>query len=225
MQLNIIKGLDHVPSFWPTVDSVPNAKEFNTVPVPLGTESLQGSTRLQGTWTKLDADPAAYTDGFNCMEVQDGGKVSDAGAAFLDGMTYKNAAGNTVDLDARLLNPPAGNSKGTVLGRPNMDTDQISDFLNGIDFATFAADLANVPAHINDGQLLKSDIVNCPRFMVLPVIHTDIDPPAGQYPLQDFVGAFVENLSPKGGGATPTVGAIRAYVFPLDWLGEATPEV
>jgi hypothetical protein len=225
MELNIIKGIDHVPAFWPTVDPVPNATEFATVPVPLDTECLQGNTRLQGSWTKLDADPQAYTDGFNCMEVQNGGKVADAGAAFLDGMSYKNAAGDTVTLPARLLDPPAGDNRGTVLGRINMDTDSINDFLNGIDFSTFAGDLADVPAHLNDGQLLKSSIVGCPRFMVLPVIHTNIDPAAGQYPLQDFVGAFVESFTPKGGGATPQVGAIKAYVFPLDWLGGATPDV
>jgi hypothetical protein len=153
--------------------------------------------------------------------VQNGNKASVAGAAFLD--SFQGHPGKLVD-------PPSGHKTATIGGRPNIDNDSFYDFLEpGVTPAQINADLllANAGAQANpvvepllttDQDLINPDILACPRFTILPVLHTDENPQNGQHAVQNFVGAFVQDFSFQGGGSTPNVATVTAITFPLSWL-------
>jgi Flp pilus assembly protein TadG len=209
--VNIILGLDHTPSIWPSTDPTANNSTVSTLPLDTKCDSsLTGSI--------LDNPPKTYVDGVNCLDVENGNKVSYTGTALLDGDTYTDTITNKqVTVGGRLINPPSGHSTATLYGRDNVDSDTIDKFLN-IPIADFASYLNNMNAHKNDTNLVSADILKCPRFMVLPVLHTTPDPANGLYPVQDFVGAFVDTIKTQGGGKTPQTTAILAWTFPLTWL-------
>jgi hypothetical protein len=155
--------------------------------------------------------------------VENGNKVSDAGAAFLDGFG---------GYPGRLVNPPSGHKTATIGGRANVDNDKFFDFLEpGVTASQISADLTQVltstqasppnwndPLLSTDQDLISPDILSCPRFTILPVLHIDGNPQNGSYAVQDFVGAFIQDFSFKGGGPTPQVLSITAITFPLNWI-------
>jgi Flp pilus assembly protein TadG len=216
LELNIILGLDHTPSIYPAPPggSAPNNDKVANLPLNYECTTNDASAII-------DPNQSPYVDGINCLDVQNGNKASVAGAAFLD--SFQGHPGKLVD-------PPSGHKTATIGGRPNIDNDSFYDFLEpGVTPAQINADLllANAGAQANpvvepllttDQDLINPDILACPRFTILPVLHTDENPQNGQHAVQNFVGAFVQDFSFQGGGSTPNVATVTAITFPLSWL-------
>lgn len=201
--VNTIKGIDHS---WETY---PHS-------VPLNTECKSGVTLI--TDAVLD-EPNDGVDGSNCLAVENGNKVSAVGEAFLDGW---DEPGGDDDLDPK-LEVSAGHDSVTIMGRGGMDGDHISKYLT-VPLATFVAKLADpTPAESEVNGWIKGDILDCPRFAIVPVLNVDENPPNGYYPIVGFAGVFVDGPAPDYGFSTDSVTgtqvkSIRAYAFSLNYL-------
>ena len=216
LKLNIILGVDHTPSIYPAPPgaSAPNNPTVSAL-------ALNYECKNTDANAIIDPNTSPYVDGMNCLDVQNGNKASVAGSAFLD--SFQGHPG-------KLVGPPSGHKTATIGGRATIDNDSFYDFLEpGVTPAQINADLilANVGAQANpivepllttDQDLINPDIINCPRFTILPVLHTDENPANGQHAVQNFVGAFVQDFTFQGGGGTPNVMTITAITFPLNWL-------
>jgi len=216
LQLNIILGLDHIPSIYPAPAGASAANNSTVAALPQNYKCPSDDAQAI-----IDPNGSPYVDGMNCLDVENGGKTSVAGEALLDG-----AQG----FPAKLTCPGTGHTCATERGRPNIDEDSFYNYLEpGITPAQINADLlaANLAAQAipftdplltTDMDLINPDIVNCPRFTLLPVLHTDENPPNGQHAVQSFVGAYIQDFTYSGGGATPQVRTVTAITFPLNWL-------
>ena len=201
--VNTIKGIDHS---WETYPHV----------IDPGEECKHGTTLI------ADAvlDDGDGVDGANCLKVETGNKVVNVGEAFLDGY---NAPGSGEDLDPKLL-APSGHGSVTLHGRTGMDRDRMSDYLS-VSLTEFVAKLAASPDPV-DSEVegwVKADILNCPRFAIVPVLNAVENPPSGYYPITGFAGVFIDG-EPTDYGFEPSndtasqMKAIRAYAFSLDYL-------
>ena len=222
LKLNIILGIDHIPSIYPAPAgaSAPNNAVVTALPINYECDSRRDANAI------LD-NRSPYTDGMNCLDVANGNKASDAGAALLDGFS-----GNP----PKLACPGSGHTCGRVAGRDGIDKDSFFNYLEpGVTVATINADLSAAlvaarngqwsdPLLSNDLDLINPDIVNCPRFTILPVLHIKEDPQNGYHAVQNFVGAYIQDFTTQGGGGTPQVRTITAITFPLNWLPGAGAE-
>ena len=137
--------------------------------------------------------------------------------AFLDGW---HKFGN--DLPAKLL-APSGHDSITLHGHNNMDGDHIEDYLN-VSIDTFVNSLANNPnpteAAVNGW--LDMEIVECPRFAIVPVLNATENPSNGFYPIVGFAGVFLDGDDPNHGfepnNNATQIQSIRAYAFSLNYL-------
>ncbi len=141
-------------------------------------------------------------DGANCVDVATGNKVSFATNGLLD------SAGDGVD--GRLADPRAGHATGSIGSFSGVDDDSFASFLN-VPLPVFLANVGNPVA----GSLDEA-VLDCPRFAVVPVLHTSVNPPNGRYAISGFRAVFLDRIDMNGGG-TQVVG-VNAYSFPLDAL-------
>jgi Flp pilus assembly protein TadG len=205
--VNAAAGIDHGWRTWTT---------STTEPLPLaGTECRSGSTTIPGAI--LDLDPGV--NGANCLDVQNGNKTSDVGAAFLEGWTRSSP-----NLPPH-LKAPAGHTAVSIEGHGGMDGDHIATYLRStVTPAQFVANLANNPDPSPESVAgwIDPSIVNCPRFAIVPVMNVATNPANGFYPIKTFVGVFIDGpapdygLDPNNNGTQ--VAAIHAYAFSLNYL-------
>lgn len=197
---NTAAGIDHGWTYW-------------TTPPALNTPCQSGSTLLPGA--KLDSGTGV--EGANCLDMQNGNKLSAATAGFLDGYSHPTSGSAPARLKA-----PAGHASVPLHGRTGMDGDHVTKYLN-VPLTTFTTALADPAATPTKGWV-KPEIVECPRFAIVPVLNVDTNPPNGYYPIKGFVAVFIDGPAPNY-GLEPNVGgtqieSVRAYVFSLDYLGD-----
>jgi hypothetical protein len=213
VMINITAGIDHgwkhYPAFTPAELKGPGDPTV-AEPAP-GTQCQNGNTLIP--YALLDNGRGV--EGANCIDIQNGNKTNNVGEAFLDGF-HKYG----VDLDPR-LKAPAGHPAVTILGRSGMDGHHITEYLN-VPLTQFTTALVN-GATPTPGWL-DQEIMDCPRFAIVPVLHTDANPGNGFYPIKDFVGVYIDGPSPNHGfhpnNNGTQVESIRAYAFDLDYIGE-----
>jgi Flp pilus assembly protein TadG len=196
--VNIAGGIDHGWSTFPSVSGIAKNTECDK---PL----LAGAI----------LDNGGGVDGANCLDVQNGNKTNDVASGFLDGYTKSSP-----DLDARLDHPASGHATGTIDTRPGLDRDHMTDYLKaGVTLADFTNALNT--GTVNPGWVLP-EILSCPRFAIVPVLHVTGSFGNGYYPISGFRGVFIDSPAPdygflpKGGGTQ--IQAIKAYAFSLDFL-------
>jgi hypothetical protein len=194
---NIAAGVDHGWSTFPSVSTVPIGTECDK---PLLTGAI--------------LDNGNGVEGANCLDVENGNKTGDVANGFLDGYT------KSPTVKARLATTDSAHHPGTIDGRTGLDRDSITNYLAaGVTLQMFTNALAS--GSVTPGWL-KSDIVGCPRFAIVPVLHVNGAFGNGYYPITRFRGVFVDSPAPeygfvpKGGGSQ--IQAVKAYAFSLDFL-------
>ncbi len=193
LKVNIISGIDHDVSTFPAAQ----------LPADVDTPCQSGGTTI----------PGAILDE-NCLDVQNGNKISVAADAYLTGHNDP-----PLDLAAKLADPGSGHDTGTIFGQPNMDVDSLAKYLT-VSVADFVN--ANVAGNTPVEGWVKPEIMQCPRFAIVPVLHTTEHPPNGHYPVVGFRGIFIEGPAPNY-GFTPNnngtqIQSIKAYAFSLGYL-------
>ncbi|HVF03621.1 MAG TPA: IPT/TIG domain-containing protein [Frankiaceae bacterium] len=174
----------------------------------LNTECKSGATTIPGAVP----DEIPGVDGANCIDIQNGNKIPLIVEGFLDGWTKDSPT-----VPGR-LKAPDGHDSVTLHGRGDMDGDHISKYLT-VPLTTFTTALASgTPT----AGWLKPEIVQCPRFAIVPILNVDENPDNGFYPITGFVGVFIDGPAPNHGlepnNAGTQIESVRAYVFSLDFL-------
>ncbi len=166
----------------------------------------------QKCWQGNSGEPGAIED-VNCLQVETGNKMSVAVTAYLDGI-------NNPNLDGKLHDPPSGHDSGPIFGRTDKDIDHIDDYLT-VPLAQFVTATLDPNATPVPGWL-DSSIVECPRFSIVPVLHTTQNPQSGAYAVVGFRGVFIDGPAPDYGfqpnNNNTQIESIKAYAFSLDYL-------
>ena len=204
--INAAAGVDHGWTAW----------DADKLPAP-DTECVVGNTPI----AHAILDNGTGVEGANCLDIENGNKTNDVATAFLDGYTQ-----STPDLDPR-LDPPDGHDVDSLHGRSGLDVDHFTDYLNpAVPLATFLAKLASdpVPDVADVTGWIDPEIVQCPRFAIVPVLHVTANPPNGFYPIKEFAAVFVDSpdddhgFEPNNNGNQ--IESIHAYAFSLRYLPE-----
>lgn len=196
IEYNIIKGIDHELTTYPT----------SSLPAP-DVACKQGGN----TTTGAVPDEPPGVDGANCLLTQPGSStLPNTVRGFLDGLD---------DLDGRLLGQ---DPVGSVAGRGDINVDRFESYL--LEGLTADSFLTNPPTPSDSVDLVDRDILQSPRFGIVPVLNVTLEPEGGSgwYPVVDFRGVFIDSPGDERGFRTGTpdtkVTAVKAYVFDLDLL-------
>jgi len=194
LNLNIAEGLDHAVQEFPG----PTPLTANgTLIDPTDKDNCRISPQTSITGAILD-DEASVASGKipNCMEINNGNKVDDTTDGLITGGTNPRA------YDGRLESgptTPCARSNYLRLGT-SVNNDVLSCFL----------EQGNILAAVNGtGPKFRSQIIDSPRFMFVPVLWANVNPQNGYYPIERFAAAFITDEIPQteastGGQSTAT---------------------
>ena len=214
LDLNIAFGLDHDVRLFdgtlPNITVQDNCRTTGNAPIPGG-----------------QLDQFATRDGANCLDIFNGNKVD----ASTDGL-IKGGTVNGVTFDGRLDAPAtpgcsysSGSNPTTVLG-VSINNDVLSCFVrsgykvNDVISADPRA-LITDPTQVTNG-LLTPEILDSPRFFVVPVIHFNVNPPNGFYPIVDFRGVFITDENPNAAPGASTATATNGLQSAAQKLSNIT---
>jgi hypothetical protein len=190
IQKNYALGLDHALTVYPGGASALNGQGILPFAENRDRDICQTET----------ADPPLYTDVAanrtrppNCVDIVPGAKTASPDIGLIKGEP---------GLIGRLDSPASlecGATRVVNFGRSiTINDDRLSCFLPG------TSSVGDVIFSNNPPQLAPS-IVESPRFVLVPVIHADIPPGQGGYPIVDFKGALISNEETSSTKATPRV--------------------
>jgi hypothetical protein len=185
-----------------------------------------------------DSVPNIDTNLINCLHVLPG-RASDVTQGLIKGTTGNGAVpGRLASTTSSDCHPPGGSNPTEVLST-SINNDVLSCFL--VPGATLAQlnGQVNGPPPTND--ILRSEIMNSPRFVFVPVYNASGTEGPGWYELTGFVGGFITYeppttlASPDDNGiqtSNSQVTQLLAYIFPLGAIrdngannGESVPYI
>jgi len=183
--LNMSDGLDHTPVPW-----------SGTLP-PRGDDSCNGYGTPTYPGAQLDN---VSREGNNCVNILNGMNTDTVTRGMVDG-------GNTSEgsFKGRLDTPTLpgcdrnrGDSERTI-NSVAVNDDVLSCFLpTGVS----VGDISTSSISAAHEGVLSSRIFDSPRFMAVPVIDTNVNPPNGYYPIKRFVPVFITDESPASTSAS-----------------------
>lgn len=218
-QLNIAQGVDHA-----------------LVPYPGGSSALlaqfipPGSSD-EGKWNdvcvKYTASPPFILDepsppgDPNCLEIYTGNKTPVLDAGLVEGVSGVPGRLDADALCSRTRTVEVGKFNGSI------NDDYLSCFLKDPNMTI------NQALQPSAEDVISEDIVDSPRFLLIPVLHADAPPANGNYPIVDYRGGMItaedatssfnnKKIFPDNGVIlkNKSVGAMDVTYFDLDALPE-----
>jgi Flp pilus assembly protein TadG len=139
-------------------------------------------------------DNDATIDTANCLDINNGNKVDAATSGLIQGGA--GFVGRLTRSGSRSCTPPSGLSNPTNFMNAEINNDTIDCFLTGTHTVSDLIDPDLSTA------VLDPSIVDSPRFFLVPVIDSNVNPKNGFYPIVTFRGVFITNqtkdLAPTG---------------------------
>ncbi len=188
LKLNIATGIDHPIQVF--------AGALANPAIPEGTkENCQtGSTLVPGAILD-DAANLAGGNTPNCLDVFNGNKVDVLGDSLVTGVGSVPGRLDQATSSYRTqgCSPSDDTSSGSVLSR-SVNNDVPSCYLNSTSL-TLGSALGSAPRQGQEYPPLDGAIVDSPRFFMVPVIKSVVNPQNGWFAITDFMGAFITNES------------------------------
>lgn len=221
LDLNLALGEDHGLNCYPWVGSPCDNAGGNALPAP-GAQCNHGqAVVLPGAI--LDND--ATRDDANCMDIDNGNKVSFTTNGLItggtdSGITFSGRLHN--NLNTGCTPPTGGTNPFTMLGT-SINNDTLSCYLTSGHTLT---DVKNgVAGSLNAG------VAQSPRFFLVPVLDVDVNPQNGFYPIKTFDAVFITDQSENSAATcsdskncngivtdNSTIKQITVFAFPLSAL-------
>jgi len=215
VERNIKKGIDHnlhIYTDWPApggrVDPATSV-ECDALDNPVGTIQKSGAN-------------SPLSD-VNCLLLKPGGRIGALKSGFFD--DSGSTPGGLGRLKANFCSSPGSSGSET-----NVDVTPLAQFIDTSkgSYEAFKTHVAANPDGISAAPSTQSwvtgDILKCPRFAVLPVLNSNVEPPQGggnYYPIVGFKAVYFWDDTPDEGfvwGSPGNLEAVRAFVFDLDYL-------